>query len=63
MKYWSWQKWVGKLLPFVLGVALLAWKLISDDPNFEPPWWPTISAFATVVVQTILSLFPPKATG
>lgn len=56
MKEWSWQKWVGKLLPFVLAVAAAVWELIEGTPG----WWPTVAAALTGIVQWVLALFPPK---
>ena len=47
MKTWSWQKWIGKLLPFVLAVAAALWNLLEGTPG----WWPAIAAALTGVVQ------------
>ena len=56
MAQWTWQKWVGKLLPFVLALAAAIWELIEQTPG----WWPTISAALVGIVQWVLSVFPPK---
>jgi len=56
MKSWSWQKWIGKLLPFVLAVAAALWQLIDQTPG----WWPAVAAALTGVVQWLIALFPPK---
>lgn len=57
MKSWTWQKWIGKLLPFVLAVAAAVWQLIDGQPT----WWPTVAAALTGVVQWVVALFPAKA--
>jgi len=55
---WSWQKWVGKLLPFVIAIGGAIWSLIEK----EPQWWPILIGAATGIVQWLLATFPPKTT-
>jgi hypothetical protein len=64
MSKWPWQKWVGRLLPFVLGAATLTWKLLSPDsnPNWEPNWWAPVGLLLTTIVQVVLAIFPIKTT-
>ena len=65
MKDWSWQKWVSRGSKLVLGIAALAFKFIAPeiDPDWVPNAWIVLSPIAMLVIDTILSLFPPKATG
>jgi hypothetical protein len=51
MKTWSWQKWLGKLWPFVLAVGAAVWQLIDQTPG----WWPTITALVTGLVQWLVA--------
>lgn len=57
MGSWSWQKWVGKLLPWVLAAVSAFFKEVLE---IDVTWWPTLVAVLTGIVQFILSLFPPK---
>lgn len=56
MGTWSWQKWIGKLLPFVVAIGAAIWELLEGTPG----WWPVVVAALTGVVQWVLALFPPK---
>jgi len=56
MKNWSWQKWLGKLLPFAVAVGAAVWELVEGTPG----WWPVVVAAGTGIVQWIVALFPPK---
>jgi membrane protein YdbS with pleckstrin-like domain len=55
MKDWTWQKWIGKLLPFAVAVGAAVWQLMEA----EPVWWPVVVAGLTGFVQWIIALFPP----
>ena len=57
MKEWSWQKWVGKLIPWALTAASAFMKGVLE---LDVTWWPTIVAAITGIVQWVLALFPPK---
>ena len=56
---WTWQKAIGKLLPFGVAVGAAVWSLIES----QPVWWAVIVAAATGVVQWLIATFPPKAMG
>ena len=56
MKDWSWQKWVGKAAPFLIGLGGLVWTAIEQ----EPQWWPLVVGALTGVAQWIVAMFPPK---
>ena len=60
MSKWPWQKWIGKLVPFVIAVGSALWKVLSDEPGWEPSWWVTASAALTTIVQWVMALFPAK---
>jgi len=54
---WTWQKAIGKLLPFAIAVGTAVFNLIEVEPT---TWWVTIVAAATGVVQWLIATFPPK---
>ena len=56
MSKWGWQKWIGKLLWFVIALGALVWQLIENEPG----WWAVVVPAATGFVQWLLSLFPEK---
>ena len=58
MKTWSWQKWVGKLVPAVIGVGGIVWSVIEMSPQ----WWPMATGLGTLIVQWIVASFPNKAS-
>ena len=57
MSEWTWQKWVGKLAPLVIGLGGLVWSFIEA----EPQWWPLVVGGVTGVVQWVVAIFPAKA--
>lgn len=59
MKDWSWQKWVGKLVPVVVGVLTVGFWEFAEMP--APGWAAVIAGVITVVAQAVVSMFPPKA--
>lgn len=57
-KNWTWQKWLGKAAPLVSGlIASGIWKFLELP---APEWAGIAASLLTMVVQGILSLFPPK---
>lgn len=58
MKNWSWQKWLGKITPIALGLLTTGIWEFAELP--APFWAGAVAGVITVVVQGILSLFPPK---
>lgn len=57
-KGWTWQKWLGKLMPLITG--LLAggiWEFLELPAS---AWAGTAAGLLTVIVQGIIALFPPK---
>jgi len=56
---WTWQKFVGKLLPFAVAIGAAVWSLIESEPS----WWVVVVAAATGVVQWLIAVFPPKPTA
>ena len=61
MKYWTWQKWVGKLAPIVASLLAVGVWEFAELP--APMWAGIASGILTFVAQQIVALFPPKATG
>lgn len=61
MKKWTWQKWVGKLSPILMGlIAEGVWQF-AELP--APGWAPIVAGAITAIVQWLIALFPPKATS
>ena len=58
MKTWTWQKWVGKLAPLIVG--LLAEGIWQFFELPAPGWAPIIAGALTFLAQQILALLPPK---
>lgn len=58
MKDWSWQKWVGKLAPIVVGLISSGVWEFAELP--APLWAGVVAGLLTVVVQAVISLFPAK---
>ena len=56
MKEWSWQKWLGKLIPLLTGVFGAVWSFIES----EPQWYPMVIGFGTMIIQWALASFPEK---
>jgi len=56
MKEWSWQKWLGKLIPLLTGVFGAVWSFIES----EPQWYPLVIGFGTMIVQWALAAFPEE---
>ena len=50
---WTWQKWVGKLAPFVIALGGVIWSFVEK----EPQWWPIFAGAVTGVAQWILATF------
>jgi sterol desaturase/sphingolipid hydroxylase (fatty acid hydroxylase superfamily) len=59
MKDWTWQKWLGKIMPIL--TALLAVGVWEFAELPAPAWAGTAAGLLTVIVQGIIALFPPKA--
>ena len=57
MKNWSWQKWVGKIIPWAIAAVAAFLKGVVE---IDLPWWPVFVSAAMGLVQLILSLFPQK---
>ena len=60
MKNWSWQKWLGKLTPIVVGLLATGIWEFAELP--APMWAGTAAGLITVIVQGIIALFPAKTT-
>lgn len=58
MKTWTWQKWLGKLMPIIAGLISSGVWEFAELP--APFWAGVVAGLLTVVVQGIISLFPPK---
>jgi len=57
MKTWTWQKWVGKLIPFILGVGGEVFAFIELG---QPQWWILGTAALIGVGQWLVGTFPAK---
>lgn len=60
-KDWTWQKWVGKLIPLVVSVLTVGVWEFAEVP--APGWAGVVAGVITVVAQAIVALFPPKVEG
>lgn len=58
MKDWSWQKWVGKLTPVVVGLLTIGVWEFAELP--APNWAAIVAGLLTMFAQAVVSLFPPK---
>lgn len=58
MSKWTWQKWIGKLIP--LAVSLLTGGIWEFFELPQPIWAGVIAGVLTMIGQAIISLFPPK---
>ena len=58
MKNWTWQKWVGKLAPIVVGLITVGVWEFAELP--APAWAGGAGGLLTLLVQWIIALIPPK---
>ena len=58
MKSWTWQKWIGKLAPIVVSVLTTGIWEFAELP--APFWAGVVGGLVTMLVQGLISLFPPK---